>query len=71
MRRMTRLLAKHTGGTFWGLLDQGTTLMSSTLSFLLLGRTLVPREPSPTYWRDTLRILETGEHPPAHDIPNA
>src|SRR5438128_4450004 len=42
MRRMTRLLAKHTGGTFWGLLDQGTTLMSSTPSFLLLGRTLGP-----------------------------
>ncbi len=37
---MTRLLGKHTGDTFWALLDQGAALVSSTLAFLLLGRTL-------------------------------
>ena len=40
MRRITRLLAKHKGDTFWALLDQGAALVSSTLSFMLLGRTL-------------------------------
>ena len=40
MRPVIRLLGKHTGDTFWALLDQGATLVSSTLSFLLLGRTL-------------------------------
>src|SRR5262249_45698511 len=37
---MIRLLGKHSGDTFWALLDQGAALVSSTLSFLLLGRTL-------------------------------
>jgi len=40
MRRMTRLLAKHKADTFWALLDQGAALVSSTLAFMLLGRTL-------------------------------
>ena len=37
---MIRLFGKHSGDTFWPLLDQGAALVSSTLSFLLLGRTL-------------------------------
>jgi O-antigen/teichoic acid export membrane protein len=40
MTRMARLLAKHKGDTFWALLDQGAAVVSSTLSFMLLGRTL-------------------------------
>ena len=40
MRGLKSLLAKYRGDTIWALLDQASALLSSTLSFLLLGRTL-------------------------------
>jgi len=40
VRRNRFTLGEHTRDTVWALVEQGTSLLASTLSFLLLGRTL-------------------------------
>jgi len=40
VRRMALHVREHARDTAWALVDQGATLLASTLSFLLLGRTL-------------------------------
>ncbi len=40
MKRIALRVGEHTRDTVWALVEQGTSLLASTLSFLLLGRTL-------------------------------